>query len=177
MCSGCEKWIDTHVRGGKKPLVKFQLNRLDPTQYSTVPWKNGAGTTCNLGIGVDGCNLSRTPIPAAGPFSDFTGNDRMQVLVRGSGLRLKISGLRWVDTHGSSAPHEQRSADGLLLDTMALPLIDVRQPFRPVCFPGEAEIASELVDGPVEVVNLIAERATHAIDLQVILSAYTLIPD
>ena len=81
--------------------------------------------------------FGRTPITAAGPFSDYTGFDRMQVLVAGSGLVLE-------------------TPDGE---------IDVRRPFKPVRFAGETPIVSRLEAGPVEVLNLMGERSRVHIDL------------
>ena len=84
--------------------------------------------------------FSRTPITAPGPFSDYSGFDRMQVLVSGRGLVL--------DT-----------PDGE---------IDVRMPLRPVRFAGETPIVSRLEAGPVEVVNLMGDRSHVRIDLTVL---------
>ena len=84
--------------------------------------------------------FGRTPITAAGPFSDYTGFDRMQVLVAGSGLVLEMP-------------------DGE---------IDVREPFKPVRFAGETSITSRLEAGPVEVVNLMGDRRRVQIDLAVL---------
>jgi uncharacterized protein len=84
--------------------------------------------------------FGHTPITAAGPFSDYTGFDRMQVLVAGSGLMLE-------------------TPDGE---------IDVREPFKPVRFAGETSITSRLEAGPVEVVNLMGDRRRVQIDLAVL---------
>jgi environmental stress-induced protein Ves len=84
--------------------------------------------------------FGRTPITAAGPFSDYTGFDRMQVLVAGSGLVLE-------------------TPDGE---------IDVRRPFKPVRFAGETTITSRLETGPVEVINLMGDRSRVQIDLAVL---------
>jgi environmental stress-induced protein Ves len=84
--------------------------------------------------------FGRTPITAAGPFSDYTGFDRMQVLVAGSGLVLE-------------------TPDGE---------IDVRRPFKPVHFAGETTIMSRLEAGPVDVVNLMGDRSRVHIDLAVL---------
>lgn len=46
--------------------------------------------------------------------------------------------------------------------------IDLRQPFQPVRYRGELPITSRLEQGPVEVVNLIADRTRVAIDLAVL---------
>ncbi len=113
---------------------------LDPAHYITTPWKNGGGVTVDIAVEGDIWRLGRTPIVAAGPFSDYSGFDRVQVLVAGSGLVLK-------------------TPDGE---------IDVRQPFRPVRFAGETPIVSRLESGPVEVVNLIGDRAKVRIDIRVL---------
>jgi environmental stress-induced protein Ves len=84
--------------------------------------------------------FGRTPITTAGPFSDYTGFDRMQVLVAGSGLVLE-------------------TPDGE---------IDVRRPFEPVRFAGETTIVSRLETGPVEVINLMGDRSRVQIDLAVL---------
>ena len=84
--------------------------------------------------------FGRTPITAGGPFSDYTGFDRLQVLVAGQGLVLE-------------------TPDGE---------INVRTPFKPVRFTGETKITSKLEAGPVEVVNLIGVRARVGLDLVVL---------
>jgi environmental stress-induced protein Ves len=84
--------------------------------------------------------FGRTQIAAAGPFSDYTGFDRMQVLVAGIGLVLE-------------------TPDGE---------IDVRRPFKPVRFAGETTIVSRLETGPVEVINLMGDRSRVQIDLAVL---------
>jgi environmental stress-induced protein Ves len=89
--------------------------------------------------------FGRTQIAAAGPFSDYTGFDRMQVLVAGSGLVLE-------------------TPDGE---------IDVRVPFRPVRFAGETPIVSRLEAGSVEVVNLMGDRGRVGIDLAVLTAGET----
>ena len=117
---------------------------LDPARYRRLPWKNGGGVSVDIAWDheTDGrtWRFGRTPIAAPGPFSDYAGNDRLQVLVAGRGLVL-------------------RTPEGE---------IDVRQPFRPVRFAGETRIVSHLEDGPVEVVNLIGERARVRLDLAVL---------
>jgi environmental stress-induced protein Ves len=120
------------------------ITRLDPAHYITTPWKNGGGVTVDIAVVTDKdgdvWRFGRTPIVASGPFSDYSGFDRVQVLVAGSGLVLK-------------------TPDGE---------IDVREPFRPVRFAGETPIVSRLESGPVEVVNLIGNRAKVRIDIRVL---------
>ena len=114
------------------------VTRLSPSQYITTPWKNGGGVTVDIAVEGDVWRFGRTPIVAPGPFSDYRGFDRVQVLVAGGGLVLQ-------------------TPDGD---------IDVRQPFRPVRFAGETQIVSRLEAGPVEVVNLIGDRAKVRIDIR-----------
>jgi environmental stress-induced protein Ves len=116
------------------------ITRIDPSHYRRTPWKNGGGVTVDIAGQDDVWRFGRTPITAAGPFSDYAGFDRLQVLVAGHGLVL--------DT-----------PDGE---------IDVRTPFKPVRFTGETRIVSRLESGPVEVVNLIGARARVRIALEVL---------
>ncbi|MBL6615183.1 MAG: HutD family protein [Reyranella sp.] len=125
------------MNGAKELTV---IVSLDPAGYVRTPWKNGGGVTTDIACDGDVWRFSRTPITVAGPFSDYTGFDRLQVLIAGSGLVLQ------------TPPGE----------------IDVRRPFRPVRFTGETPIVSRLEAGPVEVINLMGERARVALDLQVL---------
>ena len=113
---------------------------LDPARYRRVPWKNGGGVSVDIAWEGETWRFGRTPITAPGPFSDYSGEDRLQVLVAGRGLVLK-------------------TPDGE---------IDVRQAFRPVRFAGETPITSHLESGPVEVVNLIGQRARVRLALAVL---------
>lgn len=125
-----------------------RLTGIDPATFRHTPWKNGGGMTIDVAESMlpgfapgswDGMiwRFGRTPIVAPGPFTDFSGFDRHQVLVSGSGLVLE-------------------TPDGE---------IDVRQPFKPVRFAGELPIVSRLEAGPVEAVNLIGDRSRVSVDL------------
>jgi environmental stress-induced protein Ves len=116
------------------------ITPLDPAHYVRTPWKNGGGVTVDIAADGDVWRFSRTPITAAGPFSDYTGFDRRQVLIAGTGLVLQ-------------------TPDGE---------IDVRRPFRPVQFAGETPIVSRLEAGPVEVINLMGDRERVTLGLQVL---------
>jgi environmental stress-induced protein Ves len=118
---------------------------LDAGRYVRTPWKNGGGVSVEIASDGDVWRFGRTQITAAGPFSDYTGFDRMQVLVAGSGLVLE-------------------TPDGE---------IDVRRPFKPVRFAGETTIMSRLEAGPVEVVNLMGDRGRVRIDLAVLRAGET----
>jgi environmental stress-induced protein Ves len=122
-----------------------KVTPLDPDHYQRTPWKNDGGVTTDIAFDGDVWRFSRTPITLAGPFSDYTGFDRMQVLVAGSGLVLQTPAGE----------------------------IDVRRPFRPVRFAGETRIVSRLESGPVEVVNLMGDRSRVGIDLAVLEAGQT----
>jgi len=129
-------------------VAEIRVAALDPALYRRSPWKNGGGVTIDI---ADDCRpgttpgawdgviwrLGRTAIVAAAPFSDLTGYDRIQAVVVGRGLVLE-------------------TPDGR---------IDVRAPFHPVRFRGETRIVSRLEAGPVEVVNLIGDRAAVRLDM------------
>ncbi|HSI02236.1 MAG TPA: HutD family protein [Reyranella sp.] len=116
------------------------ITAIDPAQYRRTPWKNGGGTTVDIAEQHGVWRFGRTPITAPGPFSDYAGYDRLQVVVAGRGLVLQ-------------------TPDGE---------IDVRTPFKPVRFAGETPIVSRLESGPVEVINLIGDRTKVWLDLQVL---------
>lgn len=116
------------------------IAELTPENYVHSRWKNGGGVMIDIARSGETWRFSRTPIDKPGPFSDYSGFDRCQVLVGGRGLVL-------------GTPQGD---------------IDVRTPFRPVSFSGETKIVSRLEAGPVEVVNLIGERASVRIGLKVL---------
>lgn len=113
---------------------------LKPQDYRRTSWKNGGGITTDIAHDGELWRFSRTPITASGPFSDYAGFDRMQMLVAGHGLVLE-------------------TPDGE---------IDVRVPFKPVRFAGELAITSRLEAGPVEVLNLLGDRSKVMLDLAVL---------
>ncbi len=128
-----------------------RFTALAPSAYRHTPWKNGGGVTIDIagasrpGFQEGGWNgmlwrFGRTAIEQDGPFSDLTGFDRLQMVVAGRGLVLQA----------------------------ATGEIDVREPLVPVRFAGETAIVSRLEAGPVEVVNLIADRSYASIDLRVL---------
>lgn len=130
---------------------------LAPESHVRSPWKNGGGVTVDIAWerlpgSVPGSweglvwRLGRTTISMPAPFSDLSGFDRCQVVTGGSGLVLDTS-------RGE---------------------VDLRQPFVPARYPGEAPISSILENGPVEVVNLIADRSLAAIRLDVLRAGETL---
>jgi environmental stress-induced protein Ves len=115
-----------------------------------MPWKNGGGVAIDVATdeatGGEVWRFGRTAIPVPGPFSDYTGYDRVQVLVGGRGLVLD-------------------GPDGE---------IDLRTPFRIVRYKGELPLVSRLEAGPVEVVNLIGRRADVTVEMKVLDAAKSL---
>lgn len=119
------------------------ITLLKPEQYRRMPWKNGSGVSIDIAAdatGGDVWRFGRTPIPVAGPFSDYTGYDRVQVLIGGRGLVL-------------DGPDDE---------------IDLRTPFKIVRYKGELPLVSRLEAGPVEVVNLIGLRTNVTVDMQLL---------
>jgi uncharacterized protein len=123
------------------------IEPLAPADYRRIAWKNGRGELVvidgeggeswqNMGVA---WHFGRTAIIEEGPFSDYTGYERLQVVTKGAGLVL------------IAAEHE----------------IDLRTPLEPRRYDGGTPIRTRLEQGPVEVVNLIADRARFDIDLRV----------
>ncbi len=134
------------------------LTPLEPAGYGRAPWKNGGGITIDIASEYrDGAaagswtgmvwRFGRTAIGTPAPFSDLSGHDRQQVVVAGRGLVLETPAGE----------------------------IDLREPFRPVGYDGGLAIVSRLEEGPVEVVNLIADRTQAQIALAVLQEGSTLI--
>lgn len=68
---------------------------ISPSQFKTVPWKNGKGETTELAINQGGSldnfewRLSIASVVENGEFSDFSGYDRNLVLIQGQGIQLQ----------------------------------------------------------------------------------------
>jgi hypothetical protein len=102
----------------------------------SVAWKNGQGRTRQLAIyPADGdeflWRVSVAEVDSAAPFSSFPGVDRQIALLRGAGFTMTLD-------------KQQRHA--------------LVVPFEPFAFPGEAEVAVELVDGATQDFNVMLRR-------------------
>jgi environmental stress-induced protein Ves len=111
---------------------------LSPADYRRMPWKNGGGHTHEIAVHPEGAGMaafewrvSVADVAQDGPFSRFPGVDRTLVLLAGNGVRLE----------GAGDP------------------LDLRTPFEPVTFSGEAELDCKLTDGPVRDFNLMVRRS------------------
>ena len=103
-----------------------------------IPWKNGGGVTKELFYIPHPENpsqfifrLSIASVKDSGPFSVFTGIDRILLLLKGSGLILKKG-------------NEEK--------------IHLNKNLEPLSFPGEESIHSELISGPVTDFNVMTDR-------------------
>ena len=120
----------------------MHLKHLTASDYKTMPWKNGGGTTTELmvephgaGTGYD-WRLSIAAVGQSGPFSDFAGYDRTIMLIEGAGFTLEFD-----------------SADKKILNHR----------FEPFAFAGEWRTDCKLIDGPIRDFNLIARKGTPAV--------------
>ena len=121
-----------------------RIRLLKAADYPRMPWKNGAGSTLEIlrdaGDGLDGFGwrLSIADVGQSGPFSAFTGYQRVITVLEGAGMRLTVDG--------------QPSRDLGPLDAFA--------------FDGGAAVGCTLIDGPIRDFNLIYAPARYAARLQ-----------
>jgi environmental stress-induced protein Ves len=109
------------------------------------PWKNGGGVSRLVAAAPEGAgydaldwHVSRPAIAASGPFSHLPGLDRQFMLVAGRGVILHC--------RGDGADFAQR----------------VDAPLVPFAFRGDWDVRCELIDGPVEVFNVMTRRGRVA---------------
>ena len=156
------------------------------------PWKNGGGVTRTLAADKDAAEsaaarwrVSVADITRDGLYSRFAGDDRVSVVLSGTGVVLRDirEGLRGVDMPQGNAGTPLRDA-GVPLRDAGVPLRDAGVPLRdagaqvcdlgaqvcgagtqvwlapgqPVAFAGDAAWHGTLVDGPVQVLNLFVRR-------------------
>ncbi|MBP2297181.1 HutD/Ves family protein [Azospirillum rugosum] len=118
------------------------ITLLDPADYRRMPWKNGGGTTTEIalaplpatlpgGAGRFLWRVSIADVAQAGPFSAFSGYERLIAVVEGAGMRLTVDGVPATVRHRAPA-------------------------FR---FSGDAVVDCALLDGPIRDFNLIVDRA------------------
>jgi environmental stress-induced protein Ves len=111
------------------------------SDYRRMPWKNGGGETVEIAISPPGASLdafdwriSMAHVGSSGPFSQFPGVDRTLVLLAGHGIRLGVAGRGTVSL-GRDTP--------------------------PFAFSGDYPAAAELIDGPIDDLNVMTRRASH----------------
>ncbi|HEY1879148.1 MAG TPA: HutD family protein [Caulobacteraceae bacterium] len=113
------------------------LTLLRAADRSPQPWKNGGGLTWPVAVSPEGAGLgsfdwrlSLAVVEAGGPFSAFSGVDRLMMVLDGR-LELDIAGN-----------------DRLLLDECG----------EAASFPGDAEVTAKVLDGPAADLNLMVRR-------------------
>lgn len=123
---------------------------LTPADCRRMPWKNGGGHTLEVACEPPGAGttsfvwrVSVADVERDGPFSAFPGVDRTLVLLDGNGMRLT----------GGAGP------------------LEVRTPFEPVRFAGEAALHCTLVAGPTRDFNLMVRRGAARGDVVVVRDA------
>ena len=127
------------------------FHRFDREHLPCVPWKNGGGVTREIACYPAGADvesfawrMSIAEITRDGPFSDFSGIDRVITLLSGNGIRL-------VSQQG------ERSGVNHLLN----------EPFQPFDFSGDLPITAELLDGPCQDFNVMTRRGACAAQVSV----------
>ena len=119
----------------------MKARHLTSRDYQRMPWKNGQGSTTQLisAANADGTfnwRLSIAEVGQSGPFSDFSGYDRIITLIEGKGMVLTFNGTM------------QRRIDKLYI---------------PLPFDGGWQTDCDLIDGPLRDFNLmVARRWGHA---------------
>ncbi|MEU6674192.1 HutD family protein [Streptomyces sp. NPDC046925] len=122
------------------------------SQYRSMPWKNGGGTTREVAAGTvpatpasaqtaDGFDwrVSVADVDAAGPFSSLPGIDRVITPVEGEGMVLTVDG----------ASHPVG-------------------PLRPFAFSGDATTDCRLDAGPVRNMNVMTRRGLATAHVRII---------
>lgn len=126
------------------------MQRWSVSDYQTMPWKNGGGSTTELAIFPAGADLdnfiwrlSTAQVAVDGPFSSFPGIDRTLAVLSGAGLVLHTKATQQNSAQQSAVHLTQNSA--------------------PYCFAGELAVAAELSEGSVSDLNMMTRRdaCTH----------------
>jgi hypothetical protein len=122
-----------------RPTANGAVRHLTPADYKITPWRNGGGRTTEIAVSPAGASLAEgfdwrlsvAEVERDGPFSSFPGCDRSLSLLSGGGI---------------------------LLDAGEEGDIELRQPYKPVSFPGEWEIEGRLLGAAIRDLNLIFAR-------------------
>lgn len=75
--------------------MKYKI--ISPEEFKTVPWKNGKGMTKELFVKFEqgrseyAFRISIAGVTENGPFSDFSGYDRILMMLEGNGITLEHS--------------------------------------------------------------------------------------
>jgi environmental stress-induced protein Ves len=128
----------------------MQTCLLKPTEYQTMPWKNGHGVTHeiaaerseeDLRAGTFLWRLSMAEVQASAPFSSFPGVDRIILLLEGDGMVLQ---------RGTTGRHV------------------LAKKYEPYAFPGEWSIDGRLLGGPCRDFNVMVDRLRARAEVAVV---------
>lgn len=113
------------------------MQHLHPTDYRSMPWKNGGGTTIEMVVyppqaGLDDFvwRVSQAQVAVNGGFSHFEGIDRTLAVLQGQGVLL----------HGAQST------------------LTLNQDHPMAVFAGDVAITAELIDGPISDLNVMSRR-------------------
>lgn len=122
-------------------------------EYRAIRWKNGRGVAYQIAAeppeaGYDelAWQVSRPEIAQDGPFSSFPGLDRQFMLVSGAGITLRL----------------RSEADGVALERR------IDRALEPFAFRGDWETECFLVDGPVQVFNVMTRRGRAGARIEIV---------
>ncbi len=110
---------------------------ISPKDFKVVPWKNGQGYTTELYISHKFENfpfswrISMAKVTQNGPFSDFSGYDRILVMMQGNGIILQHDSLK-----------ENK----------------LSKRFDIAYFSGDSKTSATLIDGEIQDFNVITYR-------------------
>lgn len=116
------------------------VQRLTPSDYRRMRWKNGCGWTTELAVHPRDAQLDGQPfdwrvslaeVENDAEFSAFPGYDRTLLLVEGGGMQLNFD---------------------------AAPLQRIAEPYTPFSFKGEWRTRCHLLNGPVRDFNVMSRR-------------------
>jgi environmental stress-induced protein Ves len=116
----------------------MSLRIVTPAGRHTTPWRNGAGRTAEIAahpastLSGLAWRISVATVETDGPFSPFEGCDRTSLLLTGAGIDILSD-----------------DEEAVTLD----------RPFASVDYPADRGARGRLHGGPVQLLNLIADRA------------------
>ena len=126
------RWFVSRCQDGPFKMVRL----LTPTDFRSMPWKNGAGRTTEIAVHPAGAGLdafawrvSIANVECDGPFSAFPGIDRTIVLLDGAGMRLQDS-EREIDLTTRYEPQHFRGDDSIDCKLVSGPCRDFNAMFR-----------------------------------------------
>jgi environmental stress-induced protein Ves len=129
----------------RRPSPRCTLLRM--ADQRVVPWRNGSGVTREVAIDPVGATtdafrwrVSMAEVHSAGPFSHFPGIDRSLWLLAGKGMLLDVDGRE----------------------------VRLDRPLQRLDFAGETPVHARLLDGPVQDLNVMHDRAQIAARAEIV---------